>query len=55
MKLTNVASMYFAEAGKNGWDLTAWAALLAPCYLIEKNEDCQEAWEMVAIKAQKWL
>ena len=55
MNVTNVYFLCYTEAEKNGWDLTAWATALALAYLIEKMEDRRESWELVAMKAHKWL
>ena len=45
----------YTEAEKNGWDLSAWATALALAYLAEKLKERQESWELVAMKAEKWL
>jgi hypothetical protein len=43
------------DAEKNGWDLNAWATVLAVTFFSEKLADRKDSWELVVNKALKWL
>jgi len=43
------------EGEKKKWDNQAWATALALTFIQEKLKDLKDSWELVAMKAKKWL